>query len=842
MVPGSAVIGIRKEGKMKQLFYSICLLTVLLFCVSCADGINGELPVADGKYTMTVTAAKSVLPTKALSLSGSILTAQWAKGEKVTAFNKTKNASLGGELTADSDGAVTVLTGRLSGEISVGDDLTLKFLSPDYTGQDGTIEYISKHCDYAEATVSVKTIDANNNITLSQSNVDFVNKQAIVKFSLKKADGSALEIPASTAVSISDGTNTYTVTPTAAAGVLFVAIPATNTVNISTTVGGIVYSYEKAGAELVAGNYYEIGVKMSRIGVNLAGVTGNITLLNGDRVYGTLGGKYKVSIADKATVTLDGVTINGADSNQSQWAGITCVGDATIVLAGTNTVNSFFYSYPAIFPAEYKTLIIRGEGSLTADGGIYSAGIGSGWGGDCGNIEIQGGTITANGGQNSAGIGGGWLGGCGTITITTGVNKVVAKKGEDASNSIGLGSGDTDDTCGTVTIGGTVFWDGSQYQHGGDTYLSQSTLVYPSLAAFSGGTGTAADPYRISSDDDWLTLASLVNSGETFSGRYFKQTTDLSVTTMVGTDAKAFSGNYDGNGEILHVQLNGSGEYTAPFVYIKNATIQNLVITGSVITTGKRPAGIASFCEDCTITNCVSNVLIRSSYDKEIEAGAIVANVINNKTLTLRGCLFNGVMDYSEGGYKGGGMVGWTETEHNAISLIGCVFAPASINVPQHENSRVFVSGEEFRLFNKYNCFMNATAAGSGLGSVALAKDGSPMYSIKAGEGVTSLAIDGEGTEYNVSRITSYKTPGSYTTSSKYIGIKYNGVYYGATGSVEIPLILSHADAPAGKQFSSYSAGDYGTFKNYTETQNNPVLIMGKNGHYGDVTITAQYY
>ena len=54
--------------------------------------------------------------------------------------------------------------------------------------------------------------------------------------------------------------------------------------------------------------------------------------------------------------------------------------------------------------------------------------------------------------------------------------RVTATKGMGAPNSIGAGDGGT---CGTVTIGSTVYWDGSSYQNGGDTYLPTSPLVYP---------------------------------------------------------------------------------------------------------------------------------------------------------------------------------------------------------------------------------------------------------------------------------------------------------------------------------------------------------------------------
>ena len=93
-------------------------------------------------------------------------------------------------------------------------------------------------------------------------------------------------------------------------------------------------------------------------------------------------------------------------------------------------------------------------GVLTANGGEYSAGIGSVNWGSCGDITIDGGNITANGGNTGAGIGNGNNGSCGNITINGG--KVRAKGGNsdqygDVGNGIGNGYRGT---CGDITING----------------------------------------------------------------------------------------------------------------------------------------------------------------------------------------------------------------------------------------------------------------------------------------------------------------------------------------------------------------------------------------------------
>jgi hypothetical protein len=276
---------------------------------------------------------------------------------------------------------------------------------------------------------------------------------------------------------------------------------------------------------------------------DLSQVTADYEAQDGDILYGTLGGNYKITIAPGATVTLNGATINGVnDDDKYKWAGLTCLGNATIILkdGSTNNVKGFYENYPGIHVPSGSILIIKGEtsgtgilnassngwgagiggghqipcgnivinggssieatgghaagigggyacdcgditisgGNITANGGESGAGIGTGYIGTCGNITISGGSITANGGSCAAGIGTGFYGNCGSITISNTVTRVTATRGSDAINSIGK-EDETYSTCGTVTIGGTIYWDGSAYQNGGDTYLPTSPLVYP---------------------------------------------------------------------------------------------------------------------------------------------------------------------------------------------------------------------------------------------------------------------------------------------------------------------------------------------------------------------------
>ena len=183
--------------------------------------------------------------------------------------------------------------------------------------------------------------------------------------------------------------------------------------------------------------------------LDLSSVTEATTIEDGYTLTGTLGANVMISIADGATVTLDGVTIEGENSDWYQFAALTCEGNATIILkeGSTNTLKGFKSGYPGIFVPEGKTLTIQGSGSLDASA-EGAAGIGGGYARHCGNITIEGGTITATGAYGAAGIGGGWKGNCGDITIKNTVTSVTATKGSGAS-SIGAGK---EGSCGTVTI------------------------------------------------------------------------------------------------------------------------------------------------------------------------------------------------------------------------------------------------------------------------------------------------------------------------------------------------------------------------------------------------------
>ena len=400
---------------------------------------------------------------------------------KVETVNADGSATIAGDITVGTDGeAVEVCYPAAAWEWN--DEVKGAMKNADYiaktVAQDGTLKYIQDNLDVRMGAGKLK-VDGKK-ATLS-ANVKLDSQIAIWKLTLQDdAETPAALKATQVIVKVDEPTATIarTTTLSTPTSTVYLAMDMINEENltIEATVGEDTYSYTNEVTSLERGKYYQRTVTMAKAATDLSKLTADYTVKNGETLTGTLNGEtqpYKITIADGATITLDGVTINGISSSDVKWAGITCLGDATIILkdGSKNTVKGFYEEYPGIQAGPTgKTLVIKGEdqgtGSLDASpydvksDHCYGAGIGGGLDISCGDINIQGGVITVTGGYGAAGIGvgEGYKGGnvsCGTITISGG--NVTATGGYGAA---GIGGGYAYDygvTCGAITIsGGTV--------------------------------------------------------------------------------------------------------------------------------------------------------------------------------------------------------------------------------------------------------------------------------------------------------------------------------------------------------------------------------------------------
>ena len=130
-----------------------------------------------------------------------------------------------------------------------------------------------------------------------------------------------------------------------------------------------------------------------------------------------------------ASVTLSGASIDVSSKGKAAVS-TTGEGNVSIELDGENTLKSAT-NHAGLEKNNGGSLTIADKdknGKLTAEGGIYGAGIGGGYEGEGSNIAITGGEVEATGGIGGAGIGGGKNGAGSSIAITGGEVKATGGK------------------------------------------------------------------------------------------------------------------------------------------------------------------------------------------------------------------------------------------------------------------------------------------------------------------------------------------------------------------------------------------------------------------------------
>ena len=473
---------------------------------------------ADNIVVCSATVNLDASATKALTPEG---VKTFAEGEKMAIFYK----NTGGSYVKAVSNPLTV--GDITNE-GKSASFTFELASPDKTvnvhfvyppdmiteegimpnpdllvAQDGTLDNVSGNLDLA---YGYGPWDGENlpGITLE-------NQLAILAITLKNADGTSDITGTITGMTLSDGEQSCTVTRSAADGPIYVVIPPISNKNIEITAtdGTKAYIKSLSGKTYNKGNGYNVSWRME---TNLAAVSGHCTINNGETLTGTLGGNYKISIADGATVVLKNATIS-YNGKGADYAGLTLLGDGTLVLADGTTNSAIggldgdgYSNWPGIYVPVGKTLTINGNtgvlnaargGNDTVDGS--PAGIGASWENSCGNIIINGGVINATGGAKGAGIGGTFFHSCGDITINGGT---ITATGNKSASGIGLGGPVGNKTisnvsCGNITItGGTVNATGGWGSAGiGTGFVWHSKSGTISLTCgnilISGGTVTA---------------------------------------------------------------------------------------------------------------------------------------------------------------------------------------------------------------------------------------------------------------------------------------------------------------------------------------------------------------
>ena len=187
------------------------------------------------------------------------------------------------------------------------------------------------------------------------------------------------------------------------------------------------------------------------------------------------------------------------------------------------------------------------------------------------------------------------------------------------------------------------------------------------------GTGTANDPYILSSTEDWKELGHNIYCGRTYKGQYIKMTQDIAVSTMVGmNEVHSFQGTFIGDGHQLDVNISGSEGGMAPFHYIKDATIKDLRVTGKVTATANHASGLVGFADG---TNLIERCTVGTWVYYEADwVGGVVGHGKRSKT-TIRNCVFSGIIWHLFAQFTrgcAGVFWGWSESDATPI-LENCI-------------------------------------------------------------------------------------------------------------------------------------------------------------------------
>lgn len=263
-----------KYNTLYSFILAVFLAVALAVSCSKADPESEGEP-APQVYTMAVNASR--VYTRALeedtSATSPRIVSTWTAGDVITVWTSDGSSRQYGQLSAQTSGSSTTFSGTLTSLPSDGEELLLKYLSNNYSRQDGTLTggegSIDKVCDYATATVTA-TVDGTS---VTTTNASFANQQSIVRFRLKDKSNDYSDLYA-TGFSMSINGETFTAIPSSATNVFYLAIPGRTLdmvpLTLTATTGSKIYRYSHNGnfdpTSFVNGTYYTVSVALEEYG------------------------------------------------------------------------------------------------------------------------------------------------------------------------------------------------------------------------------------------------------------------------------------------------------------------------------------------------------------------------------------------------------------------------------------------------------------------------------------------------------------------------------------------------------------------------------------------------
>ena len=279
--------------KMNCTYIVAALLGLGMALAACSPvELNVEEKASDTNndvWTLKVEAGeKNDAVTKALSMNNDAIRSEWTQGDTVEVHKFLDNGQLTlgakiGSLSAETSGAHTTFSGSLNSVegLTVGSKLRLSYpgYNTDYRNQNGSLQYISDHCNYSFAEVEITELNTESKV-ITTTPAAFQNSQAIWKIKFQDANGdikvTSVTIAADNLVSYRIGSlvppDPITITPSPAANEIWVAVYSMNRDN-NYVIKCVTDNSRKLccvkKGNLLAGKYYTSTLTMEPLDANL---------------------------------------------------------------------------------------------------------------------------------------------------------------------------------------------------------------------------------------------------------------------------------------------------------------------------------------------------------------------------------------------------------------------------------------------------------------------------------------------------------------------------------------------------------------------------------------------
>ncbi len=335
-----------------------------------------------------------------------------------------------------------------------------------------------------------------------------------------------------------------------------------------------------------------------------------LTILSGGEYTVKMNTAYNVTKTETDRIVINSssaitLTISGINITSSSNSPLTVEnGNVYLILDGSNYISSTASYCAALSKASSDTVLeISGsDGSLTAEGGSFAAGIGGS------NITITGGTINASGGQWSAGIGGGFESSVSSITICGGTINATGSTGAAAIGGGYNGSGSSITiTDGYLTL--TRGSDAADYIGAGTDGTAENILITGGY--FANGSISDNLVYNITPDSDYYVAQNTYSATSTAYPYRVRKYPDFNITGSADIyEDEDYT--YDNDGVLTILK---SGIYTVTMADGLTSTDTDRIVVNA----------------DGDVTLTISDIDVTSSTESPISADS------GNLTLVLKG-------------------------------------------------------------------------------------------------------------------------------------------------------------------------------------------------------------